>query len=318
MYLAPGPTRILKLRFPAEPDYAAQFAESVVETTRKLLHIELDYSPASITHVEDVMCRLRNEGSTVNDIAETIFAFGCYVGEVIREAIGGEWYAHAPDRLALWTGEGDRDDSENDDIHDPIDQAFEFYLAPATQGLAGYVATIIGEPIESGITEPPVFDAPPELLRAVGMRLGTGLLAMRDNAVTAGESILLKMSQGEVIDDAWADDERSGDAWRAAREPGVARALIAGPHGTSAGFFAMTAILDAGAGPCVQCEVPTLPAGAGLPFTIYALQTDTLPQATRAAILGGIELIDPTLVVDEQPPRGVLRVEYLATPTRTE
>lgn len=313
VFIAPGPTRILKLQFPPEPEYAAQFADTIVEAARELQKIELDYTPRSITKLEAIMCGLRDEGAVVDDISETLFSFGCYLGEVIVNAIGGEWYEHAPGRLALWTGEGDIDDRQNDDdILDPILHTFEFFQAPDTQGLAAYVATIIGEPIESGVTAPPPVDVPPELLRAIGMRLGTALLAMQENGIAALEPVLLRMRGGEVIDDAWTDDERDPDSWRFAREAGVARAMISGPGSTSAGFISMIATIDPGSGQCVHCAVPTLPAGRGQPFTIYALQADAaLPEAARAEILGGIELIDPSLVANEQPPRAVLRVEYL-------
>jgi len=315
VFLAPGPTRILKLRFPPEVQYAEQFAHTIVEAARELQNVELDYSPRSITKLEAILCGLRDEGAVVDDIAETLFSFGCYLGEVIVNAIGGRWYEHAPGRLALWTGEGDIDidDKNEDDIHDPILRAFEFFQAPDTHALASYVATIIGEPIESGVTAPPLVDIPAEMARAIGMRLGTALLAMQENGVTnPREPVLLKMHAGDVIDDASTDDERDADSWRFAREAGVVRARITGPGGTAAGFLSLIATIDPGSGQCVDCAVPTLPASRGQPFTIYALQADAaLPQATRAEILGGIELIDPALVSEQEPPRAVLRIEYL-------
>jgi len=311
---------MLTLRFPPEPEYAEQFADTTVEAVREIQNVRLDYSPASITKLETVMCRLRDDGSVVNDIAETLFMFGCYVGEVILKSIVGVWYAPTPGRLALWTGEGDIDNATDDDMHDPILQTFEFFQAPDTQGLAAYVATIIDTPIESGVTLPPPIDVAPALLREIGMRLGSVLLAMRDKGLAAkSEPVLLKMRGDDVIDDAWADDARDVDSWRIAREDGVARALITGPGGTNAGFMSMIAMVDPGIGQCVHCAVPTLPAWRDQPFTIFDLQADDgLPQSARAEILMGIKQIDPTLVINAPPPRAVLRIEYLGPNVQRE
>src|SRR5689334_399266 len=117
MYLAPGPTRILKLRWPAEPEYVGEFAKAIVETARELAQIELNYAPASISQVETVLSGLRNDGCTVDDIAETLFSFGCYVGEVIRGVVGGEWIERGTGRLMLVV---------NDEDLDPIARVFAF------------------------------------------------------------------------------------------------------------------------------------------------------------------------------------------------
>jgi len=303
MYLAPGPTRLLKLRWPAEPDYVGEFAEAIVEASREHSQIELDYAPASITPVETLLYGFRDEGCTVDDVAETLFSFGCYVGEVIRGAVGGEWIERGPGLLALVV---------NGEQLDPIARVFAFLQHGGEASLAVYVAGITRQPIELGVASAGPVEVPPALLRAVGVRLGTLLLAMQENGITsAREPILLRLDGDEVVDDPWDGDATDEDSWRWAREPGIARALIRGPSGDMLGFLTLIATIDPGAGPPLHCAVPTLPAFGGSPFAVYSLQADdALPQAARAEILGGVELIDPAFV-SEEPPRSALRIEYL-------
>lgn len=302
MYLAPGPSRILKLRWPAEPEYVGEFAEAMVEASREESQIELDYTPTSITQVETVLSSFRDEGCTVDDVAETLFSFGCYVGEVIRGAVGGEWIERGRGLLALVV---------NGEQLDPIARVFAS-LEHGAASLAVYVAGVIQQPIELGVACADPGDVPPALLRALGVRFGTTLLAMQENGVTsARESILLRLAGDEVIDDPWDGDATDEDSWRWAREPGVARALIRGPSGDMLGFLTLIATIDPGAGPPLRCAVPTLPAFGGSPFAVYALQADdALSQASRAAILDGVERVDPAFVSQESP-RIALRVEYL-------
>ncbi len=304
MYLAPGPTRLLKLHWPAEPDYVDAFAEAVVATSHERAQIHLDYTPGSITQLERILSRFHNEGSTADDVAETLFAFGCYVGEVMRAVVGGEWIRERGGWLVLMV---------NGEQLDPIARVFAFLQQWGDASLTGYVASIVRQPIESGFEVADSVVVPSALLRAVGMRIATVLLAMQENGVTsARQPILLRVVGDEVIDDAWDGDTTDQDAWRGAREPGVVRALIRGPAGDMRGFLTVIATIDPGAGPPLHCAVPTLPAYGRKPFAVYALQADdALSRAWRAEILGGIEMVDPVFVSEEPPPRGALRVEHL-------
>ena len=79
--------------FPIMPENAARFAERIVQTTRELDHIELDYSVASLKLVDHILeMSNRYKGVTPRKIAATLFAYGCYVGEVIvRNNPGAYW-----------------------------------------------------------------------------------------------------------------------------------------------------------------------------------------------------------------------------------
>jgi hypothetical protein len=50
---------------------------------------EISYSPSFLSSVERLIDRLSKH--QVEDVAETLFCLGCYVGEVIVRNIGGQW-----------------------------------------------------------------------------------------------------------------------------------------------------------------------------------------------------------------------------------
>ncbi|WP_241010748.1 hypothetical protein [Mycobacterium camsae] len=57
--------------------------------------IELDYKPESLRHVDRILDGFREPGS--NAVAESIFVFGCYLGEVMVRNAGYEWVDTPPD-----------------------------------------------------------------------------------------------------------------------------------------------------------------------------------------------------------------------------
>jgi hypothetical protein len=89
----------LKLRFPATPDNALDFAELAVDAARQEFDAELDYSPGSLEAVDEQIESLREEGQTGEEAAELLFVLGCYVGEVLARALRGRWVATAQSPL---------------------------------------------------------------------------------------------------------------------------------------------------------------------------------------------------------------------------
>ncbi|MGJ7498610.1 hypothetical protein ACSFA8_26635 [Variovorax sp. RT4R15] len=51
----------------------------------------LDYSPESLRSVDKAVLGFHDEKLTMNDMGETVFVFGCYVGEVIVRNRGAKW-----------------------------------------------------------------------------------------------------------------------------------------------------------------------------------------------------------------------------------
>lgn len=89
----------LELRYPATPDNALDHAQLAVEAAWES-GFELDYSPASLETADAQIESLREEGHTGEEVAEALFVFGCYVGEVMARALRGRWVATARSPLA--------------------------------------------------------------------------------------------------------------------------------------------------------------------------------------------------------------------------
>jgi hypothetical protein len=81
----------LRLKYEPTPEYAAAFAADIVQATLKITGEELDYSRASLSRVDAVIEDLRSDGPSVDQVRETLFGFGCYVGEVMVRNAGGWW-----------------------------------------------------------------------------------------------------------------------------------------------------------------------------------------------------------------------------------
>jgi hypothetical protein len=74
-----------------------------VEHAQQTFQTKLDYSPASLHLVEEILgklhatlpkgflSRLRGGGATPEQISQMATTYGAYIGEVIRRRWGGEW-----------------------------------------------------------------------------------------------------------------------------------------------------------------------------------------------------------------------------------
>lgn len=90
----------LELRYPATPQNAAEHAALAVELARKEFDTDLDYSPGSLSRVDEEVESLREDGFSGEDVAETLFVLGCYLGEVLVRHLGGRWVATPTSPLA--------------------------------------------------------------------------------------------------------------------------------------------------------------------------------------------------------------------------
>ncbi|SUA02982.1 Uncharacterised protein [Mycolicibacterium fortuitum] len=98
-----GPTgpawtgRSLRLPAPPTAEHAAELAQRAVDAAFNVDGIELDYSPSSLERVDVILEGFREPGSDA--VAETVFVFGCYIGEVLVRNAGYEW-VDTPTELA--------------------------------------------------------------------------------------------------------------------------------------------------------------------------------------------------------------------------
>lgn len=81
------------------PANAPGFAADIVETTQRVDGIVLDYSVASLDKVDEILGDFHAEWVTVEEIAGTVFGFGCYVGEVFVCNGAGCWRQASQDEI---------------------------------------------------------------------------------------------------------------------------------------------------------------------------------------------------------------------------
>jgi hypothetical protein len=81
----------LNLKYPPEPEYAKQLAEICIDAANRVSGLKLDYSVESLRLVEKQLESFREQGLSVDQIASTLFCFGCYVGELLTKHLGGRW-----------------------------------------------------------------------------------------------------------------------------------------------------------------------------------------------------------------------------------
>ena len=81
----------LSLKYPPTVENAAKFAEDIVDSAEQISGVHLDFSVDSLTVVDNIIEGLRHDGCKADEIAEVLFSFGCYVGEVFVRHAGGQW-----------------------------------------------------------------------------------------------------------------------------------------------------------------------------------------------------------------------------------
>jgi hypothetical protein len=81
----------LRLKYPPTPEAAPRHAALCVSAALLIHDIELDYSVESLELLEGLLDRLRQDGVAVEQVAEVLFACGCYVGEVFVRQAGANW-----------------------------------------------------------------------------------------------------------------------------------------------------------------------------------------------------------------------------------
>ena len=91
----------LELRFPATPENARDHAQLAVKLAARGVRRRarlLAREPGGRGRRRSRA--LREEGLTGEDVAEALFVFGCYLGEVMVRSLGGRWVATSRSPLA--------------------------------------------------------------------------------------------------------------------------------------------------------------------------------------------------------------------------
>lgn len=117
----------LRLSYPPIPENAPKFAEDVAAAAAEISGETLDYSIDSLQKVETIVESFRSDGLTVDQIAETLFGFGCYVGEVFVKNAGGTWKDPEQTPMAPFAGFPLVVQLSKDTVCDPIGKVFRVF-----------------------------------------------------------------------------------------------------------------------------------------------------------------------------------------------
>jgi hypothetical protein len=133
----------LKLKHKPTPEHAAVLADLVVPVAREVSGADLDYSPNSLCHVDRIIETFRRDGVRLEQIAETLFSFGCYVGEVFVRHAGGRWRVASETPLGQFAGGPIVVQTGPADFCNPIDRVFKRFENGAEEDLT-YFWSVFG------------------------------------------------------------------------------------------------------------------------------------------------------------------------------
>lgn len=90
---------LAELKYDITPENAPRFAADVAVVVEANEGVTLDYSPRSLETIDRIIGGFHVEGVNVEDVAATVFGFGCYVGEVFVRNAGAKWRAASQDEI---------------------------------------------------------------------------------------------------------------------------------------------------------------------------------------------------------------------------
>ncbi len=94
----------LRLKYPATPEAAPDHAQLCISAVQNIDGITLDYSVESLAKLDAIIEGLRQDGVSAQEVAETLFSFGCYVGEVFVRNAKGRWRLASETPMARASG----------------------------------------------------------------------------------------------------------------------------------------------------------------------------------------------------------------------
>jgi hypothetical protein len=135
----------LHLQHPPTPEYATRHAQIAVDAARNVEGIELDFSPESLPEVDRIIGAFHAERLRPDQVGETVFSFGCYVGEVFVRHHAGRWVM--PKRS--WFGFGGSDmmlvEMPNGVVCNPIGKAFKLLEQGESESLTYFYQVMVRE-----------------------------------------------------------------------------------------------------------------------------------------------------------------------------
>ncbi|MFG2250977.1 hypothetical protein [Spirillospora sp. NPDC048823] len=81
----------LSLKYEPVTANAPRFAADIVQAAQDISQVRLDYTVESLDAVDGIVQGIRQDGPPIEAVAETLFGFGCYLGEVLLREGRGQW-----------------------------------------------------------------------------------------------------------------------------------------------------------------------------------------------------------------------------------
>jgi hypothetical protein len=118
----------LHLQFPPTRENAKKHAQLAADAAWNVDHVKLDYSPRSLSELDRIIGGFHSEGLTSEQVGSTVFAFGCYVGEVFVQHQGAMWKMPQEAKLPNFLKEDNNMmcvELPNGNVWNPIGKAFK-------------------------------------------------------------------------------------------------------------------------------------------------------------------------------------------------
>ncbi|MBK0394872.1 hypothetical protein [Ramlibacter algicola] len=138
---APSPAPAARDLPPFTVRDARALAASAIPLAKKAEDVDLDYSPASLVAIDNIVLDMRDEGASPAAAAQVLLVLGCYVGEVLVRNTDGLW--DEPTAAELQAGArvpGIRGKSGR--FYDPVGQVFRLLQEGGGESLAFYFARV--------------------------------------------------------------------------------------------------------------------------------------------------------------------------------
>jgi len=126
----------LYLKFPPDLKYANQHAEYAVQAAKQVTGVDLNYTPESIKEVDEIVEQIRKEGMRLEEIADILFGFGCYVGEVFVRNNNAKWVKTEKTPMRKFAGAPMIIELRKDSLCNPIDKVFKRFENGETDNLS--------------------------------------------------------------------------------------------------------------------------------------------------------------------------------------
>ena len=116
-------------------------AQLAVDAARNVDGVDLDFSPNSLSEVDRIIGSFHAEGLSSDQVGETVFSFGCYVGEVFVHHHAGRWII--PKRSLLGFGGSDMMlvEMPNGVVCNPIGKAFKLLEQGASESVRIFLSS---------------------------------------------------------------------------------------------------------------------------------------------------------------------------------